>query len=206
MKRSTPLRHASSARIISAARRHFFAHGFRGVTMDDVAAELGMSKKTLYARFSSKEEIIQAVLLNKFHDIDTDLSAIMAARAVGVMERLHRLLACLQQHTEELQPPFVRDMRRAPELFQLVEGRRRALIKRTFGAIFSEGRKAGVLRPDVPAWLVVEILLGATEAIMNPAKMAELKITPQSGLAAILAVVLEGVVTPKGRQKMAKQK
>ena len=43
-----------SARIVAAARRYFLAHGFRGVTMDDLAAELGMSKKTLYAHFSSK--------------------------------------------------------------------------------------------------------------------------------------------------------
>ena len=38
-------------RIVAGARRYFFAHGFRGVTMDDLAAELAMSKKTLYAHF-----------------------------------------------------------------------------------------------------------------------------------------------------------
>ncbi|MGN6719163.1 MAG: helix-turn-helix domain-containing protein, partial [Candidatus Binatia bacterium] len=45
-------------RIVSAARAHFFAHGFRSVTMDDLAAELGMSKKTLYAQFPSKTELL----------------------------------------------------------------------------------------------------------------------------------------------------
>jgi AcrR family transcriptional regulator len=40
-----PFRKESSAaqRIVSAARRHFFSHGLRGVTMDDLAEELGMS-------------------------------------------------------------------------------------------------------------------------------------------------------------------
>src|SRR5438552_1381598 len=48
-------------RIIAGARSHFFAHGFRGVTVEDLATELGMSKKTLYAHFSSKTGILEAV-------------------------------------------------------------------------------------------------------------------------------------------------
>jgi hypothetical protein len=48
---------------------------------------------------------------------------------------------------------------------------------------------------------MIEILLGATEAIMNPPKMAELGLTPKSGFLTILAVVLEGVLTDKGRSR-----
>lgn len=211
MKHHTPHRQvaapaAAAQRIVSAARRHFLAHGFRGVTMDDIAAELGMSKKSLYACFASKEDIVRAVLLNKFQEIDADLSAITDDKAAGVMERLRQLLACLQKHTEEIHPPFVRDMQRAaPELFQMVQRRRRELIKRTFGGLLAEGRKAGLFRADIPAWLIVEILLGAAEAIMNPAKMAELKLTPRTGLVAILSVILEGAVTAKGRATMARK-
>ena len=35
---------ADSQRIVEAARAHFFSHGFRSVTMDDLAEELGVSK------------------------------------------------------------------------------------------------------------------------------------------------------------------
>ena len=194
-------------RIVAAARQHFFVHGFRGVTMDDIAAELGMSKKTLYACFTSKNEIIQAVLLDKFQSIDADLGAITTAGSGDVMATLHQLLLCLRQHTEEIQPAFVRDMRReAPELFKLVESRRRELITRYFGGLFAKGRKAGVFRDDIPVWLVVEILLGATEAILNPAKLAELKLTPKTGLVAILSIILEGVITTKARSKDSPRK
>jgi len=46
---------------------------------------------------------------------------------------------------------------------------------------------------------MIEILLGATEAIMNPPKMAELGLTPKTGFLTIITVVLEGVLTEKGR-------
>jgi AcrR family transcriptional regulator len=191
-------------RIVLAARAHFFAHGFRSVTMDDLAAELGMSKKTLYAQFPSKTELLQAVLLAKFRSIETDLDAVMACSAKDASAALHQLLACMQRHTEEIRPPFVRDMRReTPELFQPVEERRRDLIQRYFGRIFDQGRRAGIIRKDISSELIVEILLGAVQAVMNPAKIEHLGLEPKTGYGAIVSVILDGAMTEKGRSKSA---
>jgi AcrR family transcriptional regulator len=192
----------AAQRIVTAARRHFFAHGFRGVTMDDLAEELGMSKKTLYASFASKTDLLRAVLLDKFYIIETDLERIVSVSSTDVLDSLHQLLTCVQRHTEEIQPPFVRDIRReAPEMFQLVQSRRRDVIQRYFRKIFDEGRRAGIFRKDISTRLMIEILLGATEAIMNPPKMAELGLTPKTGFLTIITVVLEGVLTEKGRSR-----
>jgi AcrR family transcriptional regulator len=192
----------AAQRIVTAARRHFFAHGFRSVTMDDLAEELGMSKKTLYASFASKTDLLRAVLLDKFRSIETDLERIVSVSSTDVLDSLHQLLACVQRHAEEIQPPFVRDIRReAPEMFQLVQSRRRDVIQRYFGGIFDEGRRAGIFRKDISTRLMIEILLGATEAIMNPPKMAELGLTPKTGFLTIITVVLEGVLTEKGRSR-----
>ena len=190
-----------AARIIAVARQHFFAHGFRGVTMDDLAGELGMSKKTLYASFPTKTDLLRAVLLDKFHRVEVDLQRI-AAGANDMLDSLRQLLACLQRHTEEIQPPFVRDIRReAPQMFELVQTRRRQVIQTYFGSLLDECRKAGIVRKDVSTRLIIEILLGATEAIMNPARMAELGLTPRTGYSTIINVVFEGVLTEKGRRR-----
>jgi AcrR family transcriptional regulator len=191
---------AAAQRIVSAARRHFLSHGFRSVTMDDLAEELGMSKKTLYASFASKTDLLRAVLLDKFRSIESDLEGIDSDSSADVLRSLQQLLVCVQRHAEEIQPPFVRDLRReAPEMFQLVERRRRDVIQRYFGKIFDDGRRAGIFRKDIPTRLMIEILLGATEAIMNPPKMAELGLTPKTGFLTIITVVLEGVLTERGR-------
>jgi AcrR family transcriptional regulator len=163
---------------------------------------LGMSKKTLYAEFSSKTELLQAVLLAKFRHVEADLDEIMRRSSADPLAALHELLACMQRHTSEIQPPFVRDMRReAPELFKLVEDRRRKMIQRYFGRIFNEGRRAGIMRNDISAELMVEILLAAVQAIMNPAKMEELGLQPKTGYSVIISVLLDGVMTEKARQK-----
>src|SRR5262249_38052102 len=113
-------------RIIGAAREHFFAHGFHSVTMDDLSEALGMSKKTSYAHFPSKTALLEAMLLDKFHRVEEDLEAITSECSADFSAGLQRLLACVQRHSEEIQPPFVRDIQReAPDLFKLVQARRR---------------------------------------------------------------------------------
>lgn len=202
LRREAPVKNAPAQRIVSTARRYFFAHGFRSVTMDDLAQELGMSKKTLYASFPSKTHLLRAVLLDKFDAVEADLDRITSQCSSDILRALREVLACMQRQTQEIQPPFVRDIRReSPEIFKLVESRRRDVIQRYFGKIFDEGRRAGIFRKDVPTRLMIEILLGATEAIMNPPKLAELGLTPNEGYLTIITVVLEGVLTEKGRAK-----
>jgi AcrR family transcriptional regulator len=196
------LEDATRRRIITEARRHFMAHGFRGVTMDDLAAELGMSKKTLYAHFASKGVLLEAVLDDKLRAADADFGAITERLSSDFMAALQQLLGCLRQHGEELQPAFLRDMaREAPELFQMVQARRRMLIQCHFGKLLGEGRKAGMIRKDIPADLLIEILVGATDALVNPQKLSQLNLSAKTGLTAIVTIFLEGVLTGKGRSK-----
>ena len=188
-------------RIVDAARAHFFSHGFRSVTMDDLAEELGISKKTLYAHFPGKIELLEDVLADKFAGVEAKLKEATRAHPHDFPATLHALLANTQRELDEIKPPFVRDMRqKAPHVFKVVERRRAALIERFFGRLFIEGQRAGMVRKDVPARLIIEILLAMVQAIMNPAKMEELGMMPKEGFSGILKIVLEGALTAKGRK------
>src|SRR5690349_17173196 len=170
-----PSHRSSTDRVISAARKQFFTHGFRTVRMDDIAAELGISKKTLYAHFPSKTALVHAIMQEKFSEVEAELSRLKSTDEQNVETALRALLDCLQRHTAEIQPPFVRDIgRELPELFQMIETRRRDLIRRHFGELFEQGQKTGLIRDDMPAHLIIEILLGAVQTIMNPPKLTEL--------------------------------
>ena len=114
---------------------------------------------------------------------------------------LHELLAATQRELDEIKPPFVRDMRqKAPHVFKMVERRRADLIQRHFGKLFVEGQRTGMVRKDIPANLMIEILLATVQAIVNPTKVEELGLTPKSAFSAVVKVVLEGVIAGKGRK------
>ena len=170
--------------------------------MDDLASELGMSKKTLYAHFASKMALLQAVMADKMNAVEADLEKVMAASEGDFPARLQGLLACLRGHTEEISAPYVRDVRReAPELFAHVQERRHALIQRAFGKLLQDGRKAGKIRRDIPVTMMIEMLLGAVDSVVNPAKMGELGTTPKVAFYQIITIFLEGVLVPEGGEK-----
>jgi len=196
----TPKNDFGRKRIIEAARAHFFCHGFRSVTMDELAEELGISKKTLYAHFPGKIELLEAVLADKFAGVERKLNEISRAHPRDFAATLQELLAGTQRELDEIKPPFIRDMRqKAPHVFKVIERRRAALIERYFGKLFIDGQRAGMVRKDVPARLMIEILLAIVQAIMNPSKMEELGMTPKEGFAGILKIILKGALTGKLR-------
>ena len=192
---------ASLQLILEAARAHFFSHGFRSVTMDDLADELGISKKTLYAHFPSKIALLEAVLADKFAGVEAKLKEVTRAHLHDFSTALPDLLSTTQRELDEIKPPFVRDMRqKAPHVFKMVERRRAELIERHFGKLFVEGQRTGMVRKDIPARLMIEILLTMIQGIMNPPKMEELGMTPKDGFTGIIKIVLEGALIRKGQK------
>src|SRR4029450_8087635 len=96
-------------RIVEAARAHFFRHGFRSVTMDDLAEELGISKKTLYAHFPGKIDLLEAVLADKFAGVEAAVEGVTRAHRRDFPAALQELLAGTHRELDEIKAPFVRD-------------------------------------------------------------------------------------------------
>src|SRR6266436_9584052 len=95
--RQSRMANADFQRIVQAAREHFFSHGFRSVTMDDLAEELAISKKTLYAYFPSKIALLEAVLADKFAGLEVKLEEIKRAYPHDFPAALHQLLTSTQR-------------------------------------------------------------------------------------------------------------
>ena len=91
---------------------------------------------------------------------------------------------------------------KAPHVFKMVERRRAELIERYFGKLFVEGQRAGMVRKDIPAKLMIEILLTMVQGIMNPPKMEELGMTPKEGFSGIIKIVLRRRAYPERTQIM----
>ena len=200
--KSLATRDRDRERILDAARRHFLTHGFHNVTMDDLAIELGMSKKTMYVHFPSKPVLLAAVVDAKLEHVRSDMRKIMDVPGISFPERLRRLLSGLRAHMSEIQPAFVRDVQKSdPELFGRIQQGRRQLIHECFGKLLDEGRTAGAVRTDIPVKLLVEMLVGTVDAVVVPARIDELGITPKTAFAQIVSVFLEGALIRKGGPK-----
>src|ERR1041384_3520028 len=59
-------------RIRDKAKELFLRFGIRSVSMDDIAAQLGMSKKTIYQYFTDKDELVEAVIVHKINQMQKE--------------------------------------------------------------------------------------------------------------------------------------
>lgn len=73
---------------IEKASELFMTMGFKSVTMDDIANALSVSKKTLYENFSSKENLIEAVLEFRFNEVKIIFSEIMDKELNSIEEMI----------------------------------------------------------------------------------------------------------------------
>src|SRR5260370_8606510 len=66
VKMPLPQKTPMKERILETADRLFYLRGIRAVGVDTIAAEIGISKRTLYNHFPSKDELISAYLARRF--------------------------------------------------------------------------------------------------------------------------------------------
>lgn len=67
------------AEILAAARKVFAQKGFRDATLEEIAAEAGIAKGTLYLYFESKEEIFWAAMRSRLVELQVRVREVMAA-------------------------------------------------------------------------------------------------------------------------------
>src|ERR1700730_2556201 len=110
------------AAILEAARRVFFANGFVGTSMDQVAATAAVSKQTVYKHFSDKEALFREVVTNVVRARDGGITAEFLSTGDGrTGERLrsfarHFLKGVMQPNVLKLRRLVISEAGRFPEL------------------------------------------------------------------------------------------
>src|SRR4051794_4048705 len=84
-------RGGSRAAIVDAAKRLFLAHGFGPGSMDDLAKEAGVARRTLYNQFSGKEELFREMLVDVSAQLEHALPP--GIETQGDVENVLRLIA-----------------------------------------------------------------------------------------------------------------
>jgi AcrR family transcriptional regulator len=181
------------ARILEKAGQFFITHGYSRVTMDDIASELRMSKKTLYRHFSSKEELGEAAIAASFARLGEELQAILTDERREFGERLESFIRTLAGRYER-GAVVLRDLQRdAPALWQKLLELRRDSVQKRFGMLLAAGVKRGALRADVEPRLVLRMVLTLVDQLMRPDVLAELGMTAEQLFPRMLGVILDGL-------------
>ncbi|MEU1500115.1 helix-turn-helix domain-containing protein [Streptomyces sp. NPDC005732] len=180
--------------IVEAAGRLFFASGFARVSMDELARELGMSKKTIYRHFPDKRSLLAAVLDRQFAAVERTLMAAEEAEGQSFEVRVERLLIAAGSELGRIGAAQLATGRGDAMLRQYVEQRMDAVVYRRLDELFREGHRRGLL--PAPPELLSEITRGALERLVTSQLPRELDWSAADLLRATVDTVLYGAIRP----------
>lgn len=141
--------------ILAQAFEMFTRFGLRSVTMDDLATELGVSKKTLYNHISNKKELVQRTVQFIFHQIEEHLDEAMSAgeNAIEVAFRVDKMMCRhAEQHNHSMQFQL---QKYYPEILQWLNEKRRASIFERMRRNIKRGKAEGLYRPELDEEIII---------------------------------------------------
>lgn len=135
--------------IIKRSIELFLKYGLKRVTMDDIAKELGISKKTIYQHFKDKEEII-SIATQKHMEYECDIMRDVRNNSENAVEQLFLISKCMRNSFSHINSSILYDLRKyykkAWEIYRKFE---KEVIYREIENTLKNGIKEGYFRKEI---------------------------------------------------------
>ena len=154
-------------KLVLPARDLFKRIGIRSVSMDDIARELGMSKKTLYQYVENKEQLVHLVMAQQTCD-DLDVLAVHRDEARDAIDELLRNSRYFIRLMRSISPTAMHDLQKYyPDIFHSrVKDHQKVLVQRVKDNL-ERGIREGIYREDIDAEVIAQLYVGMTALVMD---------------------------------------
>ncbi|UOE36517.1 TetR/AcrR family transcriptional regulator (plasmid) [Hymenobacter monticola] len=191
------------ARILQQAEVLFLRNGIKGVSMDDIAAALSMSKKTLYKAFANKDEIVQAAMTSHLHKVQGDCVRI-GERAANAVQKMVLLSRWADSQFSEVHPSIIHDLRKFhPVTWALFREHQYTFILAQIIHNLRRGIAEGVFRANLDVGVLARLHLGQAELVFDPELYPPEQFTTTRIHQTLDEHFLLGIATPHGQQLFA---
>jgi AcrR family transcriptional regulator len=193
-------------RITEKAHELFMRYGVRSVSMDDIAAQLGMSKKTLYQYYTDKEELVDAVL-SLFLENNRKQCIDGRERAENAIHEVFQAFDMMQEMFSNMNPSMVFELEKYhTAVYKKIQHHKYVFLYQVLKQNLEKGIKEELYRPEIN----VDILTRFRIESMMLAFNSEVFPTNRTQLISIQEEILEhfiyGLATPKGQKLIQKYK
>lgn len=165
------------------------------MSLDELAADLGISKATIYRYFSDKEALLRAVLEETRNWILSQLTAIVRDGNLSVKAKLTALLGFLSRFMSGLSQEFIRDLRqKLPHLWKELDEFRQQQVLPLISEIVSDGVRRKEIKSDLDTGLFLAIFWRLIQEFMNPAWLLSHDYAPSELLNKIFNIIFYGIL------------
>lgn len=191
-------------KIIEASQELFMANGIKSVTMDDVAQNIGMSKRTIYENFENKRSLVMACI-DYIHDMKMRDEDEMVSKANNVIEELISTLQCTKT-TREREKQIALELRKFyPDIFKAQYQKRYDEMSARLRERLQRGINQGIIRPDTNIRLSVYVIFETIYSLISRTnRMLDTNIDIEEAFRYVFISFFRGIATTKGIELMDK--
>lgn len=192
-------------KILLGAQKIFLAEGFYKTPMDEIASHLKISKKTIYKHFSSKEEIVRESLMHYMAGNHKHISAIVHSESDAV-EKLFNMFRFVSNMLISISEQFVKDIRDyMPDLWKEIDKIRAKILFENLRLIIEQGQGEEVII-ETPSEILISAFTASIRGVINPDVLIGNNMSPVKAAGTVIEILLNGILTPKGRKIFVKLK
>ncbi len=185
--------------ILHKATELFLNHGFKSVTMDDIANEMGISKKTIYAHFDNKTSLVEASTQYLFSIISEGIDHICSLGKNPIEELYEIKKFMMLQLKDEKSSPQYQLQKYYPHIHDKVKSMQFEVMKQCVVDNIRRGIEIGIYRENLNIDFVSRIYFSGVTSIKDQ-KLFPIDLFPVATVVdEYLEYHLRGIVTPKGR-------
>lgn len=187
-------------RILTESSNLFRRRGIRSVTMDDIARELGISKKTIYQYFNNKADIVHEVTMVHF-DAERCMSDEILEKAKDPIEAMLTILQTMAKTFHEIPSTMIYEVQKYyPRSWALFAEFKNQYVFESLRQNLQLGVDLGLYRKDMDIELVAKLRIEEMDTPFNPDKFPASEYDISTVTMEQFKMFIHGLVTLKGKK------
>jgi len=193
-------------RIIQQARDLFLRLGIRSVSMDDIAGQMGMSKKTLYQHFADKDELVDMVVDFETTRMQGDCME-CSTTAENAVEEIFKTMEMVMQHFRDMNPMVLFDLHKfhIHAFGKFMEHKNTFLLK-IISNNLQRGIQEGFFRQDIKIDILAKFRLESMMLAFNMDAFPPAKYNAAEVTVTMIENFLYGLATEAGFKRIEQYK
>ena len=185
-------------KIIQQVSHLYLKYGIKSVAMDDVARELGVSKKTLYEHFTDKEDLVKKFIKFNIERIEQNFVT-ATAKELNAIDTLIEISRMITNFLGEFNPSISYDLQKYyPGTWKMIIDYKKECVFVNVKENLVKGVKEGLYREDLIPDIIAKIYVSRIEASMDFNFKESTKITPSVLYVELLKYHVRGIASTKG--------
>ena len=185
-------------KIIQKSAELFLTLGFKSVTMDDIANEMGISKKTIYVHFENKTKLVEAVTFSLFENICDGIDCICDASHNPIEELYDIKMYVMNYLKNEKTSPQHQLKKYYPQIFQRLQLKQFEKMHVSVKESIQNGVDTGLFRPNIDVDFISRMYFNGMSGIKDETIFPSQNFTMDYLMESYLEYHLRAIVTDKG--------